>query len=99
MTEKMKTLKIKADVHHRLNSYKVRLQAKRNAFVSFGEAIDEALKAVVALEALKEEKKVISRTASAGSSSSASTTDNRAPPRSTPNPEERPPPLHAQEPE
>ncbi len=47
----MKTLKIPADVHQRLTSYKVRLQAKRNAFTTFGEAIDEALNAADALEA------------------------------------------------
>lgn len=50
MTEKMKTIKIEADVHRRLTSYKFRLQAQRNEACTFGEAIDEALKAAVALE-------------------------------------------------
>lgn len=53
MTLKRKTLKIPADVHQRLTGYKVRLQAQRNAFTTFGDAITAALDAADALVSLK----------------------------------------------
>lgn len=54
-TEKMKTIKIEARVHQRLTNYRAQLQGKRNAFTTFGDAIDEALEAAADLKALKEE--------------------------------------------
>ena len=56
MTEKMKTIKIEEDIHRRLATYRRRLQFQRDAFCTFGEAIDDALEAAAALEALKEAK-------------------------------------------
>lgn len=49
MTE-MKTIKITADIHRRLTGYKYRLQAQRGEACTFGDAIDEALKATATLK-------------------------------------------------
>ncbi len=55
MTEKMKTIKIEPDVHKRLSSYRRQLMARRDAFCTYGDAIDDALDAAAALKTLKEE--------------------------------------------
>jgi len=51
MTEKMMTIKIEEAVHKRLSSYRRRLMVKRDAFQTFGDAIDECLNAIEAQEA------------------------------------------------
>jgi len=50
MTEKMKTIKIEADVHRRLKNYRFQLQAQLNRYCTLGEAINEALNAVASLK-------------------------------------------------